>query len=253
MSALAMKKYFFICISFFYTITGYSQSSRLELYGATGLFNTQLSRDSLVPPDRRGKSRLGDVSSYGLQYSLPVGNKRWAIKGGVGYSVRHYSLNKYSVGDFFTAIFLFGGRPRSDTFQISYLRFTNKYVQVPLSFAYTISPNKYDRIKFTTGLQLRSDFLISSDAAPRFDSSVFIPAASDFGKVSDAYKKSASKYLLTAEPFIEADFILYQNWGMYLQLKPFSFYTSETDSKLTTSNAEFFGFGMGIFYNFSKK
>lgn len=80
---------------------------KIEVSALPGFFFEQLSADSLVPPERRNKTRLGDVNSYVIQVAIPLKNKRFTIKAGAGFSQRHYSLNKHGIDDFFIAFFLF--------------------------------------------------------------------------------------------------------------------------------------------------
>jgi hypothetical protein len=62
---------------------------KIQVSVLPGLFFEQLSADSLVPPGRRNKTRLGDVTSYALQVAIPLKNKRFTLKAGAGFSQRH--------------------------------------------------------------------------------------------------------------------------------------------------------------------
>ena len=109
-------KYILVLIFLFFNscIQAQNIKPKLEVYAAPGFFFEQLSGDSLVPPEKRNHARLGDISSFVLQAAVPLKNQRWLIKGGVGFSQRHYSLSKYSIGDFITSLFLFDS-PSAET------------------------------------------------------------------------------------------------------------------------------------------
>ena len=77
-----------------------------------------------------------------LQVTVPLKNQRWLVKGGIGFSQRHYSLSKYSIGDFITILFLFDSPLRRDSFALSHVRFTNNYFQIPFSFTYMLNKPK---------------------------------------------------------------------------------------------------------------
>lgn len=222
---------------------------RIEIYAAPGLFFEKLSNDELVPPKRRSVSRLGDVGLYGLQVAMPLKNHRFTLKGGAGFSQRHYSLNKYNIDDIFTAFFYFDSYPRRDSFNLGYVRFTNNYFYIPLSFSYTVS-NPAHKFRLAFGLNLRPEFLLQSNAAITFDSTYKIPQAADITAAKKLYTSNASKFLFTAESFIEGSFPVYKNTGIFFQFRPYSFYASPLDHRLTTSTIEAFSFTFGAFYSF---
>lgn len=221
---------------------------KLEAYAAAGFFFEQLSSDSLVPPEKRKHSRLGDVSSFALQAGVPLKNQRWLFKGGVGFSERHYSLSKYSIGDFFIAIFSFDS-PRRDSFNISRVRFTDTYFQMPLSFAYLLNKPE-NNFHLYAGLNIRPDFLIKNKADVRFDSAYKIPSASDIVTAQKIYTANAAKFVLTVEPYLEASLDIHKKIGAFIQIRPFSLYSSSLNKQLTTSTAEFLSFTFGATYSF---
>ncbi|WP_143075787.1 outer membrane beta-barrel protein [Parafilimonas terrae] len=220
---------------------------RIEAYVAPGLFFEKLSNDELVPPKRREVSRLGDVGLYGLQIAVPLKNQRFTLKSGAGFSQRHYSLNKYSLNDLIAMIIPFGHG--SDSFAINNVRFTNNYFQIPLSFSYTVS-SPVHKFKLAFGLTLRPEFLLQSSAAVAFDSAYRIPQPADVITAKKLYTSNASKFLFTAESFVEGSFPVYKNTGMFFQFRPYSFYASPLDKRLTTSTIEAFSFTFGAFYSF---
>ena len=233
---------------FIFTAT-YAQVNqpKIEVSALPGLFFEQLSADSLIPPGRRNKTRLGDVTSYAIQLAKPLKNKRFTIKAGAGFSQRHYSLNKYSINDIFTAFFLFDSPARTDSFNLSYMRFTNNYFQVPVSASYTIT-RPVNNFQLAVGLNLRSDFLIKSDAAVVFDSTYKIPSSPDIAMAKSIYARNATNYVLTIQPYIEGLFNVYKKLGLFFQFSLLSAST-KLDTRLTTSTTGIFDFSFGAFYN----
>ena len=221
---------------------------QLQVYAAPGFFFEQLSRDSLVPPEKRNHSRLGDVTSFALQAAVPLKNKHWLIKAGAGFSQRHYSLSKYSIGDFITSLFLFDSPPRKDSFALTYVRFTNNYFQVPVSFAYMLN-KPVNGFHLYAGLNLRADFLTKSKAEINFDSTFKIPDANDIDAAQKTYTANATKFAFTVEPYIEGSFTAYKKIGAFIQFRPLSFYSSSLDKRLTISTAEVFSFTFGATYS----
>ncbi len=230
-----------------------NKAPRLEAYGGTGLFFEQLNNDTLVPEKRRNTSRLGDVSSYGLQVTMQAGKSRWLIKGGLGYSERHYSMNKYTLGDFFTDLFLFDSPPPHDTSSISYVRLTNQYLQVPVTIAYSIIRRKRGiGGAFTAGLNMRSDILLNSSAQVEFDATYIQPTAATVNQFKKLYTQNATAYVLTIEPYLEGSFFVYKGIGMYIQVRPFSFYSSPFDKRFTSGTFELVGSSFGLMYDFNR-
>jgi hypothetical protein len=220
---------------------------KIEVSALPGLFFEQLSADSLVPPGRRNKTRLGDVTSYAIQVAVPLKNKRFTIKAGAGFSQRHYSLNKYGIGDIFTALFLFDSPARTDSFNLSYVRFTNNYFQVPVSASYTVTrPVKNFQLSF--GLNLRSDFLIKSNPHVVFDSTYKTPSSPDIAMAKSIYARNATNYVLTIQPYMEGLFNVYKKLGLFFQFSLLSAST-KLDTQLTTSTTGIFDFSFGAFYN----
>src|ERR1700755_1448404 len=117
-------KYFFLAAFLFVFIYAEAQyvNPKLEIHVTPGLFSEQLSNDALIPPKRINDDRIGDVVSYAAQYAMQLKNQRFTIKAGIGFSQRHYSLNKYSFGDFLFGLFLFDSPYHGDTFNLSYVR-----------------------------------------------------------------------------------------------------------------------------------
>ncbi len=237
-----------IFLSFCFSTEAQNVKPQLQVYAAPGFFFEQLSSDSLVPPEKRNHSRLGDVSSYAIQVAIPLKNQRWLIKGSIGYSQRHYSLSKYSIGDFITSLFLFDSPLRRDSFAINYVRFTDNYFQVPVSVSFMLNqPNT--NFHLYTGLNFRADFLAKSNTEIRFDSSYKIPNASDIRAAQKIYTANATKFVFTIEPYIEGAFTIYKKIGGIIQFRPFSFYSSQLDKKLTTSTGELLSFTFGATYS----
>lgn len=250
-----MRCLLLVCIALLAAFNGFSQinSSRLEVIASPGLFLEQMNSDGLLPDNNKNESRLGDVVSYDLLYNFPLKNERWRIKAGAGFSQRHYSLTKYSFGDYFAAIIFFWDYYPSDTFALNYVRLTNNYFQLPVSIGYNFTRNRNMRFKLSAGLNFRSDFLLSSKAEVRFDSSYFIPQASDIPVVKSKYTAHAAKYVLSIEPYIENDFAVYKNLGLFLQFRPFSIYTSRLDHQFSSSTVDLFGFSFGAYYAVGKR
>ena len=240
-----------ICLCLFINSNAQTSAPKLELYAAPGLFTEKLSNDSLVPPEKRNHVRLGDVTSYALQVAVPFKNKRWQAKAGIGFSQRHYSLNKYSLDDFFISLFLFDSQPRNDTFSIYYIRFTNHYFQIPLSVAYQLN-RPSDNFKLYAGMNFRLDFLIKNKADINFDLSYKTPTANDIVAAQKAYTSNNAKFVITAEPYLEGAFRIYKNIGAFIQLRPFSFYSTPLDKRLTTSTGELLSSTFGVSYSFNK-
>jgi hypothetical protein len=223
---------------------------QLEAYTSGGLFFEKLNTDTLVPSARRNKQRLGDVSSFGLQLVLQPAKDRWLIKGGIGFSLRHYSMNKYSIGDFFTSLFLFDAPARRDTTTISYVRLTNKYLQIPVSVAYRLAGSATSTAALTAGVNLRNDFLLSSQAQVNFDAAYLQPTAATVNGFKDLYTKNAATYALTVEPYIQGSVLIYKGLGLFMQVRPFSFYASRLENRFTSSTTELIGGTVGIVYQF---
>lgn len=243
----------YLAIGFFLLISlpAFEQNPepKIEVYVAPGLFMETLSRDTLIPKDRRNVSRLGDVVSYAMQVALPLKNKRFTLKGGIGFSQRHYSINKYSLDDVLAGLFLFDSQIIKDSFYISYVKFTNNYLQVPLSASYTVTRPGHN-FQLALGLNCRLDFLTNQKVHIDFDTSVIHPTTAEMFIAHDAYSKNVNKSLVTVEPYAEAYFYVYKNLGLMFQARPFSFYSSKLDNRLTTSTGEIFSSTFGVFYTF---
>jgi hypothetical protein len=137
---------------------------------------------------------------------------------------------------------------RGDSFNISYVRFTDNYLQTPFSFGYTFS-NPRHNFKFAAGVNLRGDFLLNSKAEVEFDSSYKIPLQSDISMAQKRRTANCAKSVFTAEPYLEGSFAVYKKFGAFIQFRPFSVYSSKLDSHLTVSTVELFSFTFGAFYS----
>jgi hypothetical protein len=239
-------------------LTGYTfgqnTQPRLELYTAPGLFFEGLNSNTLVPKRQQNNSRLGDDVSYDFLTSFTTRNSRWVIKGGLGYRQRHYSLAKYNVGDFFIDLFLFDASPRPrDTFALSRVRFTNNYIDVPLSVAYGIGRRRKGLPWFTAGINVRLGFLTESSAVIEADSSILpLPTPQETNVFKKIYTQGATKLTLSVEPYLEGSFFVYKGIGLIGQLRPFSFYSSRLNKTFTTGTLEVFGCSAGLIYDFNR-
>ena len=243
-------KYFLLTAFLFVFIYSEAQyvNPKLEIHVTPGLFSEQLSNDALIPPNRTNDDRIGDVVSYVAQFASPLKNKRFTIKAGIGFSQRHYSLNKYSFGDFLFGLFLFDSPYHGDTFNLSYVRFTNNYFQIPVSASYTLTRPRHN-FQLAVGLTLSSNFLINKKVKIIFDSAYKIPQPTDIELAKQAYTSNASKFVFTAQPYVEASFSIYKKLGLLFQFNMPSYYSSSLDKRLTTSTVEVFSFTFGAFYS----
>ena len=250
-----MMKTVLTCYAFLWAITAFAQNNlpRLELYAAPGFFIEGLNGDNLVPQKERNSHRIGDDVAYGIASTLQVHESRWVIKAGIGYRVRHYSLSKYSITDIFTNLFLFDAGPRRDTFAISRVKFTNKYVEVPLSIAFFLTRPGDGIGGISIGLTMRPGFLVSSNPQLSIDSSVrALPSPQATADLKRAYAQNATKTTLTVEPFFESSFFISNGVGILLQVRPFSIYSSRLNNRFTISTNEILGTTFGIMYDFNR-
>ena len=243
-------KYFLLAAFLFGFIFSKAQyvNPKLELHITPGLFSEQLSNDALIPPNRTNDNRIGDVVSYAVQYAMPLKNQRFTIKAGIGFSQRHYSLNKYSFGDFLFGLFLFDSPYRGDTFNLSYVRFTNNYFQIPVSGSYTLTRPRHN-FQLAVGLALSSNFLTSKKVKIIFDSTYKIPEQSDIDMANESYTHNTSTFVFTAQPYVEGSFSVYKKLGLLFQFGLPSYYSSSLDKRLTTSTVDIFSFTFGAFYS----
>jgi len=184
---------------------------------------------------------------------VPLGKSRWMIKGGLGYTEKHYSINKYSLGDFFTDLFLFDTPPPRDTSSISFVRFTNQYLQVPFSVAYSCVRREHGLATLAVGIDIRSDILLHSNAQIEFDDTYAQPTPATVNNFKQLYTEGATNYTVTVEPYLEVSFFVYKAIGMYVQAKPLSYYSSPLDKRFTSATAEAFKGNIGIMYDFNRK
>jgi hypothetical protein len=243
-------KNIFTAIFLFVVFTANAQykNPRIQAYISPGVTLVQLSHDDLVQAKKQGNSRVGDVLSLGLQAVLPLKNNRFAVSAGLGFSQRHFSINKYSLDDFFNSLFLFDYLNPGDSFQLTRVRFTNNYLQAPVAFSFTITKPKRN-FQLATGLKLKPDFLISSQAQVDFDSTYRIPGAKDIKAAQKTYTANASRFIFTASPYFEATFNCPKKWGMLFDITLPSFYSTVVDKRLTKSSVELFSFTFGAFYS----
>jgi hypothetical protein len=243
-------KYIFTIIfsSIIVFVNAQYKNTKLQVYITPGLNTIQLGDNDLIPPNKKNVSRIGDVVSFGLQVASPLKNKRFTLSAGVGFSQRHYSLTKYSFADFISGLFLFDSPYHGDTFNLSYVRFTNNYFQVPVSGTYTLT-RPYHNFQLAVGLSLRSDFLVSNKAAITFDSTYKVPQASDIEAAQKSYTANTSKFVFTAAPYVESSFNVSRKTGLLFQFSFPSYYSSRLDKTLTKSTVELFSFTFGAFYS----
>ncbi|MEP6466563.1 MAG: hypothetical protein ABJB05_09665 [Parafilimonas sp.] len=243
-------KYFFTIIFSGILLCANAQykNPKLQVYITPGLNTVQLSDDDLIPPNRKNTSRIGDVVSVGLQIAAPLKNKRFAISGGLGFSQRHYSLNKYSFADFIADLFLFDSPYRNDTFNLSYVRFTNNYFQVPVSGTYMLT-RPYHNFQLAVGLSLKFDFLIGKKATITFDETYNTPQTADIEAAKKTYTANTTGFVFTAAPYFESSFNVAKKTGLLFQFVLPSYYSSPLHKRLTTSTTEVFSFTFGAFYS----
>ncbi|MBV9962156.1 MAG: outer membrane beta-barrel protein [Parafilimonas sp.] len=239
-------KYFLLTTFLFCSVYCNAQiyKPKLEIVATPGLFVESTSYDSLLPAHQKRAARIGDVTSYAMQLSLPLKNERWTVKAGIGFSQRHFSINKYTLDDFFIALFAFDAQPHRDSFNLSRIKFTDNYFQVPLSCSYTVTRPLHN-FQLAFGINVLSNFLITAKANLTFDSTYKTPAASDIAYAKNVYTHNASKYVCTIQPYAEASFLISKKLGLLFQSGFPSYYSSRLDKRLTTSTIELFSFTFG--------
>lgn len=70
-----------------------------------------------------------------------------------------------------------------------------------------------------------------------FDSAYKIPQPEDIVAAKELYTNNASTFVFTAESFIEGSFPVYKDFGMMLQFRYFSFYSSPLDKRADQVNS----------------
>lgn len=226
-------------------------SGHLEAYVSPGLFTARFSHgNSMVPQGMQGRTRIGSIVSYGIQYGVPAG-KRVSLKAGIGYSTRQYSMVQYRDANIlFLFIIPFAPAQPIDSFPISRLQYNNRYVEVPLSFDYNVSRNKA-AVQVHFGLNARLQFLASAKiiATPNDQSANFNDPAI-VHQAEQRYADDVKKFVFTLEPYMDVSFRIYKGIGVYYRTKPVSLYASTLNHKVTDSQAEFLGSGFGVWYQF---
>ncbi len=223
-------------------------SGQIEAYASAGLFSTKLSHDSLVPQRMHGKTRLGSLASYGIQYGVPV-SKSVMLKAGIGYSTRTYSVVKYSNNLLFLFILPFGSYSY-DSFPIARVQYHTRYLEVPLSFDYNVSRPKAG-VQVHFGGTARLQFLANdkTTVTPDDDSGTNNNPAG-IETAEKLYAGDVKKFVFTLEPYMDVSFRIYKGIGAYYRIKPFSLYASPLNNKVATREGEFLGSGVGLWYRF---
>lgn len=224
-----------------------NSNQQIEVFEMPQLFTATLSSDSLVPPKQRKVSRLGDEAIFGFQYGRMLG-KHFLIKAGIGFSTRHYSMTKYSIGDIIGDLFLFDSPPQHDSFPISRMQYTLHYFEVPINISYE-KANRHAAVQFHYGLMTRLQFLTQSKAAITIDSSSFV-SLDHVAQAEKVYANDVNSFVFTIQPYADLSFRLYKGLQLYMRFSPFSFYSSSLNKRISTSQSEFFGVGLGITYHF---
>lgn len=250
-----MRRPLLLSLTLLLPFLSFCQPSRpkIDVYSAPGLFIANLNNNVLVPASERNSSRLGDESAFGAVVNLPVKKGWFMFKAGLGYHEMHYSMNKYSIADFIGALFLFDSRYPSDTFPISRVKFTNKYLEVPLAFAFHISHRRDDLHGFSVGVYVKPSFLLNSHANISIDSFALrtLPPPGLKTEYEKLYTKDAASFTLTIQPYIEWSCNINDGLGFITQIRPLSWYSSPLDKTFTKGTAHIFGFTAGIVYDFN--
>jgi len=243
---------------FLLTATGaFSQATlpRIDIYGSQGLFLEQLNYSELIPEHQRNQARLGDDFSFGTTIKFPLTKGRWVIGAGVGYKQMHYSMSKYTIGDFISGLFLFdAGGNRVDTFPLSRVRFVSSYIEVPLSFAFHL-PNRHNNLfGFSAGINIKPSFLLKSKPQFTFDEGQNIPVVTNDSrqKLYNAYSKDASKIIINIQPYLEWSMNFSKGFGMGVQLWPLSYYGSKLNDTFTSYTYGLISFSAAFIYDFNQ-
>jgi hypothetical protein len=216
-----------------------------ETGGAISL--QSFTQDSLVPPRRKGKIAAADDLHASVQYLFSLPGTQLKLRAGIGYAERHFSLNKTSFGDMFTAIFGFGA-VRQDTFHLSQVRMTNKYINIPVGFSYRLAHGRPKRVEVHAGVQVNNLFLISSQASGRFDSAYHIPTPAEKTRVENEYGHTATKYVSSLYPRIDLRIAVIRQLGINLTLQPLMVYFNSTNKRILQNSTSFAGFA-GLYYD----
>ncbi len=205
---------------------------RTEL--VTGAFFNPFSytKDSMVLPRSRNKLSFGDEFNIDLQAKFSLPNKRIRLLAGLGYSQRHFSMNKFNLGDF-VLIFIPFYSNKNDTAYLSRVRFTSQYINIPLGLEYRLSANEQHRVTFFAGLKLVSSIKMASSVTSTADTNYYRPSATQMNSINDAYNNTLNKYLLHIEPYLDMDIYFAKGFGMRMGLFPISGYATRWAEKLT--------------------
>lgn len=251
-----MKKLALLCCFASAMLTTFCQATKpkIDIYAAPGIFIEGLNNNVLVPKSEQDGGRIGDDASFGAVVNLPVRKGIFMVKAGLGYHEMHYSMSKYSIGDFIGALFLFDAPYSHDTFPISRVRFTNKYLEVPLAFAFHISHRRNDLNGLSVGVYVKPSFLLNSHADITADT--FASRTPPSPGLQRAYQKlytqDATKFTLIVQPYIEWSFNINNGLGFITQIRPLSWYSSPLNKKFTNFTAQLFGFTAGVVYDFNR-
>jgi len=226
-------KTFLLMLLLFCTISSEAQLKYERTEIVTGGFINPFSytKDSMVLPRSRNKLSFGDEFNADLQVCFALPNKRFRVTGGVGYSQRHFSMNKFNVGDFVLLVIPFAYK--WDTAYLSRVRFTGQYINVPLGFECRLSATEKHRVTFFTGIRLISSIKIASSVDATADTNYFRPSVSQLNSIKDAYNNTLNSYLLRIEPYLDMDIYFVKGFGMRMGLFPLSFYATRWAQKLT--------------------
>jgi len=243
-----------LSLSFFFQAISQNNNPRIELYTAPGLFLEKLNYDSLVPTFQRGNTRFSTAVSFATQYSYPLFNQRIWVKMGIGYSKRYFSLTNTGLDQDRSWFLPLGNPPRQDSIIISYIKFRNTYLQIPISISLIRSHDvAKKRTRALLGLNLRFEYLMRNNAEitaySRSGGSITKEAVEQLKSI---YTKDATKWVVVLSPFIEFSSYIHKNLGMFLQFEPVSLYASKLNSRVTASTIEFYSYKFGFYYSIQR-
>lgn len=205
--------------------------------------------DSLVPPKKQGKAGLLSDACVNVYYSLPAFHSSLKLKIGFGYVDRTFNINKYSLGDFIAAFFIFDGVRRRDSFHIRQVRIRNQYLNIPVGISYRLAKGRPKRVEVYGGIQLNVGVLLSSKANAFFDSAWVIPTSAQKENVEQEYSKTASRFVVNILPRLDMKINVFHDLGLYMNLQPFVFYFNSSNKRLIRNSVGFNG-DLGIYYDF---
>ena len=244
-----MKNYLFICLAILSFFEAKAQSPKfttsLEVIGGFGIVT--YSYDSLVPPKRRGKSRLDDIFFFNCYFTYSLRNPRININAGIGYVYRDFQLNKNNFGDFFTAIFSFDSYLR-DTFTIQQVKMKSYYLNVPVGFSYNLTQDKNQAAQFHVGLQVNSSFLVGQQVTATFDPAYSNPNSQQIKEIEKKYAATERSFVLSIQPRMDLKVKVYRNIGLFLNLQPVIFRINSYNKTLYKTRAFFCG-SLGAYFD----